>query len=67
MAKYDELICPRCKKETLHRIKNKYGSKGGKSFLKYQAKHCLVCNHYWGYKERTTRTERKKETIVSLR
>ena len=51
--KYDTIMCPKCRKETIHRTRRKYGMasrKGGKeSFLKYEAKHCLVCNHYWGY------------------
>jgi len=57
--KYDELKCPRCKRETVHRIRNKYGlGRDGKSFLKYQSKHCLVCNKYWGYIEKKPRVKR---------
>ena len=68
MPKYDELLCPRCNKETIHRIKNRFGvtKKGSRSsgaFLKYQAKHCLVCNLYWGYSKK----EPKAERMVSLR
>ena len=51
--KYDELRCPRCFKTTLHRVRRKYGvSNDGKSFMKYEAKHCLVCNKYWGYSKK---------------
>lgn len=66
--KYEELICPNCRKETLHRVRNKYGlGDKGKPYLKNQIKHCLTCNFYHGYKEKRTRAERKEETMVSLR
>ena len=62
--KYEDFHCPRCRKDTLHRVKNKYGvASDGKSFLKYQAKHCLVCNKYWGY----SRDRKKAQKHVSFK
>lgn len=64
MPKYGEFLCPKCNKETLHRVRNKYGTGDkGKPFLKYQAKHCLVCNNYYGY----SKESKRKETMISLR
>ena len=63
MSKYEDFLCPKCNKETLHRLRNKYGiGDKGKGYLKYQAKHCLTCNHYHGYKR-----PEKKERMISLR
>jgi len=68
MSKYEDFLCPKCNKETLHRLKNKYGTGDkGKSYLKYQARHCLVCNHYHGYKNDKTKGEKIRGNMVSLR
>lgn len=49
--KYDDFNCPRCRKMTLHKLRRKFkaGRDGRGSVMLYEAKHCLVCNHYWGY------------------
>lgn len=63
--KYKDLKCPKCNKETLHRTRRRMapGRKGSGAYEKYEAKHCLVCNHYWGY----SKPKSRGATRISLR
>lgn len=44
---YEEALCKRCGRKTLHRVRRRcYVTKTG-SGTKYESWHCLICNKYW--------------------
>ena len=45
--KYRNEYCPRCHKETLHRIKTKYSPRQDRgAVIKRVSLHCMICNKY---------------------